>query len=88
MFLSGEKIEGERCMSAGGSSVKGSNQQSSTSCPKVKGGGLLFSGCGPLITEGVGKRYYTRTRNGTGAGMDTIEDNGYLSLSLCSVYST
>ena len=40
-------------MSAEGSSVKGSNQQSSTSGPKVKGGGLLFSGQGPLITGGL-----------------------------------
>ena len=39
MFLSGEKIEGERCMSAEGSSVKGSSQQSSISFPKVKEGG-------------------------------------------------
>ena len=36
-------------MSAEGSSVKGSNQQSSTSFPKVKGGDPLFSGLGPLI---------------------------------------
>ena len=53
MFLLGEKIEGERCMSAEGSSVKGSSQQSSTSFPKVKGGGPLFSGLGPLITGGL-----------------------------------
>ena len=46
-------------MSAQGSSVKGSSQQSSTSVPKVKGGGPLFSGRGPLIMGGVGKRYYT-----------------------------
>ena len=59
MFLSKEKIEGERCISAEGSSVKGSSQQSSTSFPKVKGGGPLFSGPDPLITGGVGKRYYT-----------------------------
>ena len=59
MFLSGEKVEGERCMSAEGSSVKGSSQQSSTSGPKVKGGGPLFSGWGPLVTGGVGKRYFT-----------------------------
>ena len=63
MFLSREKIEGERCMTAEGSSVKGSSQQSSTSFPKVKGGGPLFSGPGPLITRGVGKRYYTRNLN-------------------------
>ena len=50
MFLSREKLEGERCMSAEGSSVKGSSQQSSTSFPKVKGGGPLFSGPGLLIT--------------------------------------
>ena len=49
MFLSGERVEGQRCISAEGSSVKGSNQQSSTSGPKVKGGGPLFSGPGPLI---------------------------------------
>ena len=48
-----------RCMSAEGSSVKGSSQQSSTSGPKVKGGGPLFSGLGPLIMGGIGKRYYT-----------------------------
>ena len=53
MFLSREKIEGERCMSAEGSIVKGSSQQSSTSFPKVKGGDLLFSGLGPLITGGL-----------------------------------
>ena len=53
MFLLGEKIEGERCMSAEGSSVKGSSQQSSTSFPKVKGGGPLFSGPGLLITGGL-----------------------------------
>ena len=59
MFLSGEKIKGERCMSAEGSSVKGSSQQSSISFLKVKGEGLLFSGLGQLITGGVGKQYYT-----------------------------
>ena len=53
MFLLGEKIDGERCMSAEGSSDKGSSQQSSTSFPKVKGGGLFFSGPGPLITGGL-----------------------------------
>ena len=53
MFLSGEKIKGERYMSAEGSSVKVSSQQSSTSFPKVKGGGPLFSGLGPLITGGL-----------------------------------
>ena len=42
MFLLREKIEGERCMSAEGSNVKGSSQQSSTSFPKVKGGGLYI----------------------------------------------
>ena len=52
MFLSREKIEGQRCMSAEGSSVKGSSQQSSISFPKVKGGGPLFSGPGPLIIGG------------------------------------
>ena len=53
MFLSREKIEGERCMSAEDSSLKGSSQQSSISFPKVKGGGPLFSGPGPLITGGL-----------------------------------
>ena len=53
MFLSGEKIKGERCMSAEGSNVKGSSQQSSISFPKVKEGGPLFSGPGPLITGGL-----------------------------------
>ena len=52
MILSGEKVEGERYMSAEGSSVKGSSQQSSTSYPKVEGGGPLFSGRGPLIMGG------------------------------------
>ena len=55
MFLTGEKIKWERCISAEGSSVKGSSQQSSTSFPKVKGGGPLFSGRGPLITGGLVK---------------------------------
>ena len=40
-------------MSAEGSSVKVSSQQSPTSFPKVKGEGPLFSGLGPLITEGL-----------------------------------
>ena len=40
-------------MSAEGSSVKGSSQQSSTSFPRVKGVGPLFSGPGPLITGGL-----------------------------------
>ena len=40
-------------MSAEGSSVKGSCQQSFTSFPKVKGGGPLFSGWGPLIMGGL-----------------------------------
>ena len=52
MFMSREKVKGERCMSAEGSSVKGSSQQSSTSFPKIKGGGPLFSGLGPLIMGG------------------------------------
>ena len=52
MFLLGEKIKGERCISAEGSSVKDSSQQSSTSFPKVMGGGPLFSGPVPLITGG------------------------------------
>ena len=42
-------------MSAEGSSIKDSSQQSSTSGPKVKGGGPLFSGPGPLIMGGIGK---------------------------------
>ena len=53
MFLLREKIKGERCMSAEGWSVKGSSQQSSTSFPKVKGGGPLFSVLGPLIIGGL-----------------------------------
>ena len=53
MFLSGEKVEGERCMSAEDSSAKGSSWQSSTSGPKAKGGGPLFSGWGPLSTGGL-----------------------------------
>ena len=53
MFLSGEKIKGERCVSAEGSSLKNSSQQSSTSFPRVKGGGPLFSGPSPLITGGL-----------------------------------
>ena len=65
MFLSGEKVEGEKCISAHGSSVKGSSQQSSTPGPKVKGEGPLFSGPGPIYYGGVGKRYYTGLRNST-----------------------
>ena len=42
MLLTGEKVEGERCMSAEGSSVKGSDQQSSTSGPKVRKGAHYF----------------------------------------------
>ena len=53
VYVNGEKVEGERYMSAEGSSVKGSSQQSSISGPKVKGGGPLFSGRGPLITGGL-----------------------------------
>ena len=53
MFLWGEKVEGEKYISAQGSSTKGSSQQSSTSGPKVKGGGPLFSGRGPLIMGGL-----------------------------------
>ena len=52
MFLSGEKLEGEKCISAQGSSVKGSSQWSSTSGPKVKGEDPLFLGRGPLIMGG------------------------------------
>ena len=40
--MSGEREEGQRCMSAEGSSVKGSTGQSWTSGPKVKGQGPLF----------------------------------------------
>ena len=53
MFLSGEKLEGEKCISVQGSSVKGSSQQSSSSGPKVKGGDPLFSGRGPLNLGGL-----------------------------------
>ena len=35
MFLWGQKVEGGRCMSAEGSSVKGSSQQSWTSGPNA-----------------------------------------------------
>ena len=52
MFLSGETIKGERCMSAESSSVKGSSQQSSTSFPKVKGGGPLFQAWVHLLQGG------------------------------------
>ena len=54
MFLRGEKVEDEKCISAQGSSVKDSSQESSTSGLKVKGGDPLFSGRGPLIMGGVG----------------------------------
>ena len=53
MFLWGEKVEGEKCISAQGSSVKGGRQQSSTTGPKVKGWGPLFSGRGPLNMGGL-----------------------------------
>ena len=59
MFLSGEKVEGERCMSADGSSVKGSSQQSFTFGPKVKGGAHYFQVRAHLLLGGAGKRYYT-----------------------------
>ena len=60
MFLWWEKVEGEKCISVQGSSVKGSSQQSSTSGPKVKGGAHYFqAGAHLLWGEGVGKRYYT-----------------------------
>ena len=39
--------------------LKGSSQPSWTSGPKVKGGGLLFSGRRPLTTGWICKRYYT-----------------------------
>ena len=54
MFLRGEKVEGERCMSAEGLSVKGSSNQSWTSDPQLLVGGPLFSGPGPLIMGGGG----------------------------------
>ena len=53
MFLSGEKVEGERCMSSG-SSVKGSSQQSSTSGPKVKEGAHYFQAQAHLLWGGGG----------------------------------
>ena len=53
MFLSGERVEGERCMSAEGSSVKDSNQQSSTSDPKVKGRARYFQ-AGAHLLWGLG----------------------------------
>ena len=52
MFLSGDKVEGEKCISAQGSSVKGSSQQSSTSGPKVKGGAHYFQTMAHLLWEG------------------------------------
>ena len=52
MFLLGEKIEGESCMSAEGSSVKGSSQQSSTSFPWFKGGGPVIFRPGPIYYRG------------------------------------
>ena len=57
MFLSGEKVEGAKCISAQGSSVKGSSQQSSFG-PKFKGGARYFQ-AGAHLLWGVGKRYYT-----------------------------
>ena len=58
MFLSGEKIEGKRCMSAEGSSVEGSSPQSWTSFPKVKGGGHYFQVSAHLLREGGGGKWY------------------------------
>ena len=52
MFLSGEKVEGEKCISAQDSSVKGSSQQSSTPGPKVKGGGPYFQAGAHLLWGG------------------------------------
>ena len=52
-------MKGERCMSAEGSSVKGSSQQSWTSGPRLKGVGPLFSGLGPLIIGGLVNDNYT-----------------------------
>ena len=52
MFLSGEKLEGEKCISAQGSSVKDSSQQSSTSGPKVKRGGPIIFRPGPTYYGG------------------------------------
>ena len=57
MCLWGEKVEGEKCISAQGSSVKGSSQQSFTSGPKVKGGAYYFQAGAQLLW--VGKWYYT-----------------------------
>ena len=61
MFLSGENLERGKCISAQGSSVKGSSQQSSTSFPKVKGRGPIIFRPGPTYYGGggFGKRYYT-----------------------------
>ena len=53
MFLSGEKVEGDRCISAEGSSVKGSSQQSSTFGPKVKGGAHYFQVQAHLLWGGL-----------------------------------
>ena len=52
------KIEGERCMSAEGSSVKGSSQQSPTSGPSLREGAHCFQAQAHLLW-GVGKQYYT-----------------------------
>ena len=46
-------MKGERCMSAEGSSVKGSSQQSSTSFPKVKGGTRYFQARAHLLQGGL-----------------------------------
>ena len=54
MFLSGEKVEGEKCISAQGSSVKGSSQQSSTPGPKVNGRGPVIFRLGPTYYWGGG----------------------------------
>ena len=49
--VKGEGRRGKVHISSG-LNFKGSSQQSSTSSPKVKGGGPLFSGQGPLIMGG------------------------------------
>ena len=64
MFLSGEKLEGGKCISVQGSSVKGSSQQSSTSGPKVKGGGPIIFRLGPTYYGGL----VNDTTPGTGLG--------------------
>ena len=52
MFLSREKVEGERCMSAEGLIVKDNSQQSSTSGPEIKGGACYFQAGARLLQGG------------------------------------